>query len=200
MSVKDRMEGMYAAGNVPWDDPLPPPEVIEVVQELRTGRALDLGCGFGRAAIYLAGSGWQVDAVDFVEMAIEVARKRAADAGVSVNFIQGDVMDLPSLAGPYDLVLDVGCAHSLEPEQFEIYVNEVARLVRGGGTYLLFVRLRESVVGGDGPRGLEDAMVLQSFSGDFSLSKVERNLDLSSPNNSWPSAWYWFTRRDVTSE
>lgn len=70
------MTNRYTEQNLPWDVELPPPEVLEVVDLLSPGRALDLGCGFGRTCRYLAKHGWQCDGVDFVEQAIVTARQR----------------------------------------------------------------------------------------------------------------------------
>ena len=89
----DKFQERYESGRIPWDHELPPPEVISALAERPAGRALDLGCGLGRAAIYLAQRGWQVDAVDFVPLAIEQASQRAEAAGVAVvqvdQFVQG---------------------------------------------------------------------------------------------------------------
>lgn len=81
-----RFTERYTNGQVPWDDSLPPPEVQALVATLPPGRALDLGCGYGRTAIYLAQHGWQVDAIDFVPQAIAEAEKRAMAAGVAPKF------------------------------------------------------------------------------------------------------------------
>lgn len=62
---------------------LTPPEVLDTVATLTVGRALDVGCGFGRAALYLAHLGWQVDGVDLVPEAIAEASARATRAGLA---------------------------------------------------------------------------------------------------------------------
>ncbi len=62
MDTFTRMEQLYrGGGQVPWDRALPPPEVIALAAELPPGRALDLGCGYGRASIYLAQHGCRCD-------------------------------------------------------------------------------------------------------------------------------------------
>lgn len=77
MSSYERFIERYETERIPWDDPLPPPEVIQLAARLPAGRALDLGCGFGRAAIYLAQQGWSADGIDFVAQAIDEAQRRA---------------------------------------------------------------------------------------------------------------------------
>ena len=82
-SAYDRFRERYEEGRVPWDDPLPPPEIMALAAELSPGRGLDLGCGFGRATIYLAYRGWRMDGVDFIPQAIAIAQQRAETAGVA---------------------------------------------------------------------------------------------------------------------
>ena len=80
-----------------------------------TGRALDVGCGSGRDAVYLAKRGWTVTAVDSVDKALATARRRAAEEGVEVQWVKGDVaaLDRLGLEPGYDLVYDFGCIHGL---------------------------------------------------------------------------------------
>lgn len=77
--------------------------VAEVVG-LSPGRALDVGCGEGADAIWLAGSGWAVTAVDISEVALSRARAAAARAGVDVEWVRADVLQDPFPAGSFDLV------------------------------------------------------------------------------------------------
>ena len=74
MNLHQRTLARYRSGQTSWDHPEPPPEVMAFAATLSAGRALDLGCGSGRASIYLARRGWQVDGVDFIPDAIELAR------------------------------------------------------------------------------------------------------------------------------
>ncbi|MFD8638454.1 class I SAM-dependent methyltransferase, partial [Streptomyces sp. NPDC059656] len=75
------------------------------------GRALDLGCGPGRNALYLASRGFEVDAVDLSPTAVAWAEERAREAGAAVRFHCGDAFALTraELSGPYDLIYDSGC-------------------------------------------------------------------------------------------
>src|SRR5208337_3932181 len=87
---------MYRIGFTPWDTPETPVpavlrEVIESPQAIHPGRALDLGCGMGRHAIYLATHGWQVTGLDSAGHALRTARQRADRAGMDIDFVRGDV-------------------------------------------------------------------------------------------------------------
>ncbi|MFG2639992.1 class I SAM-dependent methyltransferase [Streptomyces sp. NPDC048370] len=99
------------------------------------GRALDLGCGPGRNALYLASLGFEVDAVDLSDEAIGWARQRAEEAGAEVRFHHGDAFALAGseLTGPYDLICDSGCFHHLPPHRRVSYLALLERLLAPGG-------------------------------------------------------------------
>ena len=189
-----RFTERYANGQVPWDDALPPPEVQDLMATLPAGRALDLGCGYGRTAIYLAQNGWQVDGVDFVPQAIEEAKRRAAAAGAlpQIQFHVGSVADLHFVSGPYDLAIDVGCMHSLSASLQQAYRDELLRLLRPDAAYLLFARLHGPDDDPDGPRGVEEA-ALRALFAPFKLQKSELGLT-EGEDYSWRSGWFWYVR------
>lgn len=97
---------------------------------LTPGRALDLGCGAGRNALYLAAAGFEVDAVDLSPTAIAWARERAGSAGI--RFVRGDAFAL-GLTGPYDLVYDSGCFHHLPPHRRISFLGLLDRVLAPGG-------------------------------------------------------------------
>jgi len=149
----------------PWDTGRPLPALVEMVEsgQLAPGRAIDLGCGTGTNVLYLARHGFEVTGVDIARLAIVRARAKARRAGVSARFLVADVTRLPEDLGPFDLALDVGCFHSLSSAQREAYVRTLRRIVRPGGTYLLWVFLREPEQPAPrvGPRGVtEDEVTL----------------------------------------
>jgi SAM-dependent methyltransferase len=132
----------YLVGFKPWDRGVPWPELtsmIEGPEALQPGRALDLGCGTGTHAIYLAQHGWDVTAIDLVERPLKKARRKAAGAGVSPSFICGDVTRLSELdvGGDYGFVVDVGCFHTLPEDRRDAYAAEVTAATTKGATLLL---------------------------------------------------------------
>ncbi|WP_280364098.1 class I SAM-dependent methyltransferase [Nocardia wallacei] len=108
---------------------------------LEPGRALDLGCGIGANAIYLARHGWLVTGVDLVPRAIAEARRRAQEAGVNPLPVHGDATRLAELGigDGYDLILDVGCYHSLYPATLRAdYARSVTAVATSTATMLLY--------------------------------------------------------------
>jgi SAM-dependent methyltransferase len=102
---------------------------------LAPGRALELGCGNGRNATYLASVGCAVEAIDFSARAIGWARERADRAGASVRFQHCSIFDAQFTPGSYDLVYDSGCFHHLPPHRRNDYAGLVHRALRPGGSY-----------------------------------------------------------------
>lgn len=190
-----RFQQRYRDGEIPWDADLPPPEVIAVADVLPPGRALDLGCGTGRACVYLAARGWSVDGVDFVPEAITRAEERIRRAGATdrVRLFAASVTDLHFLREPYDLVLDVGCMHGMTAEELHAYAGEVARLTRPGGLYLLFAHLHDET-SSEPPRWIAKGEVEQLFAPDFEVERIEYGVTHVC-ETTWPSAWYWLRRR-----
>src|SRR5262249_6344716 len=102
---------------------------------LEYGRVLELGCGNGRNACFLAQRGAMVDAVDFSAEAVDWAGERAQQAGVTVRFQCCSIFEAEIDGGQYDLVYDSGCFHHLPPHRRRDYVSLVGRALRPGGRY-----------------------------------------------------------------
>ncbi|WLQ66365.1 class I SAM-dependent methyltransferase [Streptomyces glycanivorans] len=101
------------------------------------GRALDLGCGPGRNALFLASRGFEVDAVDLSPGAVAWAEERAAEAGADIRFRCGDAFAEGATTGPYDLIHDSGCLHHLPPHRRVSYLRLVERSLVPGGHLVL---------------------------------------------------------------
>lgn len=189
------MTNRYAGQQLPWNVELPPPEVLALVDVLPPGRILDLGCGLGRACLYLARHGWQCDGVDFVEQAVVTARQRAEAAGVAdrVTFHQASVAAVDFLQPPYDLVIDVGCLHAQSAEGRTAYAHQVERLLQPGGLFLLFAHVRDEEAGTEG-RWITTVQLDALFQLGFVIERVERG-STTVGDNTWPSAWYWMRRK-----
>ena len=118
---------------------------------LRAGpgtRVLELGCGPGRNAVWMAGLGADVHALDLSAEALAWGAERATAAGVVVRFEQADVLHWDPPAGRYDLVVDSGCFHHLPPHRRVSYLALLARALRPGGRFAL------ACFAADGPPGV----------------------------------------------
>jgi SAM-dependent methyltransferase len=169
----------------PWDTGVVPPEVERFVASHPPGRALDLGCGTGTNVVYLADQGWSAVGVDFVGRAIAKAVRRANVAGVSrwCEFRVGDVTRLDGTLGPFELALDIGCLHSLPASRRGAYAAGLARLVRPGGTYLMY-----AFAPGGPAVGITRDDVAATFADTFEITRIEEG-------KGRPSAWYTLVKR-----
>ncbi len=165
----------------PWDTGITPPEVEAFVAAHPSGRALDLGCGTGTNSVYLAKHGWRVTGVDFIPLAISKARRKARQAGVKIEFLVGDVAHLDSVNGPFGLILDIGCLHSLPPGDRKAYLDGALHLLEKKGTFLLYAFTRDA---GDGP-GLSRAD-LEAMQERLALVSRQDGADRGRPST-------WFT-------
>ena len=119
-------EEHYRSGHPPWDTGRASSELIRIVEEERIDpcRAIELGCGTGTNAVWLAERGFEVSAVDLVPLAIEKAIDRAAKAGVKVQFLSLNLLELPDLGEPFDFLTWFEYA----PEHADAFEELVRRL------------------------------------------------------------------------
>jgi len=104
---------------------------------IQPGRALDLGCGPGRNAIYLVSQGWYVDAVDNSPEAIQWAKERAEEASVNVNFHLCNLFDLQIKEAAYDLIYDSGCFHHIPPHRRMSYLALIDTALKPDGAFAI---------------------------------------------------------------
>lgn len=112
------------------------------------GKVLELGCGPGRNAIYLAQKGCSVDAVDLSKAGLEWGKERAAEKKVHVNFIQRNIFDLDIEEGQYDFVYDSGCFHHIAPHRRINYLEMVKKALRPKGLYSITCFVEGGILGG----------------------------------------------------
>jgi 2-polyprenyl-3-methyl-5-hydroxy-6-metoxy-1,4-benzoquinol methylase len=152
--------------------------LVAEVAELEPGKALDLACGEGQNAIWLAELGWTVHGVDYSGVAIEKARTRAARDGVEVDFVQADLVEYEPEARAFDLIL-VLYLHIPADERPAVHAK-AARAVAPGGTFLLLghdlINLTEGVGGPSDPGLLYTPDEIAAELDGLEIVKAERVL------------------------
>jgi SAM-dependent methyltransferase len=149
--------------------------LVAEVEGLAPGRALDLACGEGQNAIWLAGVGWRVEGVDYSPVAIAKARARAARDGVDAIFAEADLVEYEPDPAAYDLVLMLYL--HLPAEEHRLVLARAAQSLAPGGTLVLLGHdLLNATEGVGGP---SDASLLYTpdIAGelpDLEIEKAER--------------------------
>ncbi len=145
----------YAEKGLLWSA-TPNRALVAEAADLLPGRALDLACGEGRNAIWLAELGWRVTAVDFSEVAIAKARTKAAEHAVDVVFLCADLLDYEPEIHAYDLVVVLYL--QLAAAERRLVLSRAAGALAPGGTFLLVGHDATNLT--DGVGGPSDPAVL----------------------------------------
>jgi len=124
---------------IPFFVDVPDETLVSYVESgiLTKGKALDVGCGNGRNAIYLAQKGYQAIGIDFSQTSIEWARKTADEKTVEVNFLCQSIYDFADDNESFDLVYDGGCFHHIKPHRRQQYLRTILKYLKPGGYYAM---------------------------------------------------------------
>src|SRR5215468_5911785 len=139
MSLAAHWDRQYREGGPIWDSDQPTSELKRVVAADRIApcRALELGCGTGSNAVWLAQQGFDVTAVDLAPLALERAEARAKAAGVKVRFVAASVLEPPDLGGPFPFFFDRGCYHVVRRVDVAAFLRTLQRVTGPGSTGLV---------------------------------------------------------------
>jgi ubiquinone/menaquinone biosynthesis C-methylase UbiE len=177
----------------PWDTGISPPELIEFIQNHSPGNALDLGCGTGTNIITLAKAGWNVTGVDFASSAIRSARQKLKQQNLHADLHIGDVTRLNHIKPAFDLVLDIGCFHSLTQTGMRDYLNQLDHILAPNGSWLMYAFFHAGPLL-SGP-GLAEADI-DRIATRFILLSRQNGFD----NNQRNSAWFLYQKKAKTHE
>lgn len=136
------MEDIYRQmpkSEIPWDMEEPPTTLVELVTSgtVRPCKTVDLGCGIGNYALYLASQGFEVTGLDISPTAISTAKEKAQKRGLTCNFITADLLDnLNNLKEQFDFAYDWELLHHIFPEDRKSYSENVYHLLRPRARYL----------------------------------------------------------------
>ncbi len=153
---------------------VPDETLVELVAPLTPGRALDLGCGTGRNALWLARIGWTVTGVDASRVGLEMATEQANREALALHTVRADLLEYVPAASAYDLVV-VANIH-LSPSERDGFFARAAAAVRPGG-HLYVVGHHVDALGISGPpsrdRLFEESFFRDRFGG-FTTEVLER--------------------------
>ena len=155
-------DASYRDGPAPWDIGRPQPAVVRLTSEgAFAGAVLDVGCGTGDNALHIASAGPSVVGVDVADTALRIARDRARDRGVEVEFTTADGLRLDRLDRTFDSVLDCGLLHTFDGDERLRYVASLASTTRQDGT--LYVLCFSDDEPETGPHPVTRDVLVESF-------------------------------------
>jgi len=168
---KEHFESAYQETS-PWDIPSPQPAFagLEEAGEIR-GSVLDVGCGTGENALYLASRGHEVWGLDFVPVAIERASAKAKERGLGVHFQVGDALKLDQLGRTFDTVIDCGLFHTFADEERLLYVSGLAKVIRAGGSVHILC-FSDQEPPGQGPRRVTQQEIRDAFHDGWHVTEI----------------------------
>jgi cyclopropane fatty-acyl-phospholipid synthase-like methyltransferase len=183
----EEFEAMYAA-TPPWDIGRPQPVFQALADSCAIrGPVLDVGCGTGEHALMAAALGLDATGIDSSPTAVSRAEAKARERGLTVRFQVWNALELASLGGTFDTVLDSGLFHVFDDHDRHRFVESLRTVVPAGGRYFMLC-FSERQPGDFGPRRVTQAEIRSSFKQGWRVDSIEPadlETNLASPILGW---------------
>ena len=186
MNLRDKMEQIYGKSppdKIPWNIKQPPKQLVKLVESRKVApcSAVDLGCGVGNYAIWLATKGFKVTGIDFSKKAVELARKEAERVNVNCTFMVGDLTDTEFKSiTKYKFAYDWEVLHHIFPDDRGIYIQNVVKILQKAATYftVCFSELDQDF-GGEGKYRKTPMDTMLYFSSEKEIEQIlEANFEI----------------------
>ncbi len=160
-------------GTPPWDIGKPQPEIVRLSEtgEIQ-GSVLDVGCGTGENALFLAGLGHEVWGVDSSTLAVRKARAKLKDRGVKVNFLNHNALELQTLKHKFDSAIDSGLFHVFEDDERKLFVKSLASALKSSGIYYMMCFSEKEPADWGGPRRVTQREIRETFSSAWKVNYI----------------------------
>lgn len=174
----ERFAGLYAAPKAPWDIGRPQRAFVEAGGAIARrsdgspARVIDIGCGTGDLALWLAAQGCAVTGVDFLAAPLDAARRKAHARGLAVNFLQMDALSIGELPERFDAAVDCGLFHTFDDTGRAAYGRALANLLEPGSR-LFILCMSDAEPGTHGPRRISARELRAAFAGGWEVESIE---------------------------
>jgi len=188
---------MYRIGLTPWDQHEISEPLTDLIKNGTPGHLLDVGCGTGKDAVFAATNGWRVTGIDPVSPALRTARAAAAEAGVEVRLVHGDITRLrvSDIGDDFTAVQDMGCIAGLSDKGQAAAAGLVTAVSRPGARLLLFYFGPGGAIR-PGPRRMRPAQVPSLFAGwDVEMHRPADEVVVRGPLRDAPRFWHLLVKR-----
>lgn len=185
----------YRFGKPPWIIDQAQPDLIAAAEkgEVCGPTVLDIGCGDGNNAIYLASRGFDVTGVDFSAKAISIAKQKAREAEVDVTFITLDALNIGNLNKRFDTVIDFGLFHNITGDNRKRYVRALSDVCVSKGQLLMLCIADQAgeydVYPHRYPRPLSQDEIRASFSEGWQIEWIRLGVGKSNQKYEDYSSW-----------
>jgi SAM-dependent methyltransferase len=189
----------FYAGKAPWDIDKPQDAFLTVADRV-SSPILDAGCGTGEHALYFAAQGHKVTGIDFVDEAIERARRKAAQRNLSVEFLVKDALALGDWNERFASVIDCGLFHVFSDADRPRYVASLSHVLEPGGSLFLMC-FSDDEPGTEGPRRVSRQELYDAFANGWEVESIHPVQIAVTPEFSagfsagGPKAWFAIVRR-----
>jgi SAM-dependent methyltransferase len=159
----------------PWDIGRPQPAFVELVQagELHKGRVLDVGCGTGENALYLAERGFSVIGIDLSTRAIDAAKTKGSARKLKVDFRLANALSLDFKNAYFDNAIDSGLFHTFNDNDRVVFAREIAHVLKIDGRYFMLCFSDKEPTTWGGPRRVTREEIEATFSPLFNINYIK---------------------------
>ena len=184
-------DASYHDGPAPWDVGRPQPTIVRLAAEGGfAGAVLDAGCGTGDNALHVASLGLSVLGFDVAETALAIARKKADDRGIEVEFVAADAFQLERLGRGFETVLDCGLFHTFDDDERPGYVASLASVTEHDGTLYVLCFSDEGPDTGPHPVSQEDLRAAFNASTGWNVAAIEADRVQTRYHDDGAPAWF----------
>jgi SAM-dependent methyltransferase len=193
-------DASYQEGPAPWDIGRPQPAIVRLASAGGiTGAVLDAGCGTGENALHVASLGLSVLGVDVAETALAIAREKAYERGIEVEFAAADAFQLERLGRTFETVLDCGLFHTFDVDERPGYVASLASVTERNGTLYVLCFSDDGPDTGPHPIGQEELRAAFNPSTGWEIAAIEADRIHTRYHDHGAPAWFAIIKRTASS-
>ena len=187
----------YQVGETPWDSGEPDQHLVEFLRSgsIGPGQALDVGCGTGTNALWLASHGFTVLGIDISSAAIDRARAKAGTTATNCQFAVGDFLRDKVSDDAFDLGFDRGCFHVFDKaEDRARFAERIALLLKPDGKWLSLIGSTEGPERDYGPPRRSALDVIRAIEPHLEIVEL-RSIDFRTGMPAPVAAWRCLSKR-----